>query len=1651
MGDDAMPDRGLPDRAETVHESERTRVTRLFMHGRTVIRKMPLGPDSQRRLHHEVAVLERLRGVEGVAQVLDAPCYPGSITLADAGEASLAVTVKPLAHDDLIGVAAGLAEAVAGMHGRGVMHRDICPANIVMSSEAAPCLVSFGLARSLAEIRPEFTHHSQIVGTLAYLAPEQTGRTGRPVDQRADLYALGATLYELATGEPPFGSGDPLRLTHDHLARVPAPPAEINAALPEMLSAIIMHLLEKEPDDRYQSADGLLYDLQQLREPGVSPATGRVGARDFPLRLVPPSRLVGRDDELVTLAAAFEDALRGRCRGVLVGGAAGVGKSALVDQLRPVVTGNDGWYVAGKFDQYRRDLEFDGIFDAFRALGRLLLAEPEDELVQIRARILAALGSNAGVVAAAVPEFATLLGVFLEPGDPLTAQVRVAHSALAMLRAVASRKRPVVVFVDDLHWAGPTALGVIDLVLREQVEGLLLVAAYRDDVDRAHPLSASLSRWREQPGVTHLNLGNLAGSSRAAFVAEILRVDRPAASAVAELIEPRTQGNPYETVELLNTLRHEGILSATLTGWRWDEPAVRSLLARSEVTELSMARVAALPKMSREVLEVMACLGGRVELSVLAAATEQSADLVEQRLAPALERGVLVAEAGANDAVWFRHDRIREAILAELDDSRRGGLQLRLARRLAAEPGLFAIAAEQYLPVLEAVTDAAERARVVALLRRAAEQATLVGEYGQLDTLLTGALRIADASDTATLIELHTGRLTALFCLGRLDEADGDYRLIDRLTTSVTQRLDATCVQIRSLTNRTLYPEAIELAVTALHELGITVPAPDRFPELLERYFQYLYRWLDHLDDTDDLARPQITDPNLLAVTCLFDAVFPTTTFAGDTFMQAWLSLEALQIWLDHGTARGLVGPAAYSAATAIALRDDYGAAYRAARRILAVAQARGYEPRTSLARFVVSYFGCWFDSLETSVEQAKQAREGLLKGGDLTSAGYTVAHTYGGRLDCVPTLDVYAVEAQQALTFVRGIGIEVMRQWVDTYRVLADRLRGDNSAESGQAVSTDAYADDSVVPFYGHLSRATAAAILDDAVALKRHSASAMEELPFATGSYVTAVAYLLRGLALAADARTAAADERPGLLAQLDDVIRWLGARANDAPMNFLHLLRLLEAERAWAAGDFGKAALAFDAARDEVAGRQRPWHRALIIERAGRFALARGLQHAGHELLAQARQEYLAWGASAKVIQLDTAYAVLRPPADLLGRSADRAANGRQETSVLTSGTIDVLGILSASQALSSETTIEGLHARVVDVLAAMTGATAVRLLLCSDDGRQWILPTPTGATIAMSGSDSQHGAQLSVLRYVERTHEPLIVADAISDDRFARDPYFLDVDRCSLLALPILSRGRLRAILQLENRLIRGAFTADRLDAVKLIAGQLAVSLDNAQLYSELAASRARIVTAADQARRRIERDLHDGAQQQLVSLVMQLRMMCEEAAPEAGELRMQLERAITQTTGALEALRDLSRGIHPAILTKGGLGPALKALARRSPIPVRLDLALKKRLPDQVEVSVYYIVAEALTNAAKHSRASTVTVTVDEKPADAVLRLNVNDDGVGGADFTCGTGVLGLKDRVEALGGHIVVHSPRGAGTSLSVELPVTPANREPSG
>jgi diguanylate cyclase (GGDEF)-like protein len=735
---------------------------------------------------------------------------------------------------------------------------------------------------------------------------------------------------------------------------------------------------------------------------------------------------------------------------------------------------------------------------------------------------------------------------------------------------------------------------------------------------------------------------------------------------------------------------------------------------------------------------------------------------------------------------------------------------------------LFAIAAEQYLPVVDAVDDPAERRQAVGLLRRAADQAAMVGDHPLVNVLLTAALRLADPGDTATLIELHTARHAALFGVARLEDADEEYRMIVGLRPTTMERAPATGVQVRSLTFRNRYAEALALGLGSLRELGITVPAADRLPAELDRQFDYLYRWLDRIDDADDLTRPEITDPTLLAATRLLDAVLPAAYLFPDPTTHAWLSLEAVRIWLVHGPGRTLVGPVGIAAFGVVAMRADYAAGYRALRRVLALSEARGYEHDTAQTRFLFATI-CWcFEPVENGVQAARQAREGLIGGGDLVYAIYSYHTTVRGMLDCAPTLDRVVAEVEAGLALVRRGGDEQTGATLDIYRWLVGVLRGESSTA---AAPSDKYADNPLAILHGHISAAVAAAIFGDPVGLAQHTAAAMPVLPADLGSYPTATAYLVRGLALAGQVRTGRGGERGALLSELDDAIQWLAARAADAPENFLHLLRLVEAERARALGDFRTAVLAFDAALREAADRQRPWHRALIAERAARFHLAHGVEHAGYDLLAQARQEYAAWGATAKVDQLDWAYPTLLP---------------QERRSTVTTGTIDLLGILSASQELSSQTSIEGLHSYVVEVLSAMTGATGVRLLLWSEEREDWLLPAPgtDSGTTLISGTGHEYTVPMSVLRYAQRIREPLVAADATRDDRFARDPYFADAAVCSLLAVPIVSRGVLRAVLLLENRLIRGAFSTERLDGVRLIAGQLAVSLDNAMVYASL---------------------------------------------------------------------------------------------------------------------------------------------------------------------------------------------------------------------
>jgi diguanylate cyclase (GGDEF)-like protein len=1467
---------------EILYESERCLVFRRHARelGRPVICKRPLGPAAAHRLQHERRILERLAGIEGVPVLAPGLVTDGSLTFEDpigtrlhSARANRRVTFAE---------AAAIGQAVAGIlaaiHRRGVLHKDINPSNILLCGEAQqPMVIDYDLATTFAEERPAFTHHSEITGTLAYLAPEQSGRMARAVDQRTDLYSLGATLYELVVGDLPFRTEEPLGLIRDHLATVPPAPAAIDPAIPATLSDIIMLLLEKEPDDRYQSAEGLAHDLARLN---AALACGDGGSfplreRDFSQQLTTP-RLIGRDAEVATMRGAFEAAVQGDGGGILVAGAPGVGKTALIERLRPIVTARRGWFVYGKVDQFRHDTAAGPITQAIRGLGRMLLAESPADVAVYRARILAAMGDNVGFTSAVAPEFPALLGSQppIPPGDAAQTRARGITATLALLRAVASPAQPVVMVLDDLQWADPITIDLFQALLANSIPGLFVIGACRPaEVGAAHRLAQLIERQgHHQASPALLHLANLPPADISTLLGEMLRLTQADAARLARSIGAQTDGNPFETMELVNALRRDGLLTAGQFGWEWDDAAVRWHSDHTDAVALLTSRIANLPEPAPSVIAVMACLGGVVELGVLDVATGLDSISVRQALVAPLEEGLLVwsaagtvLSAGPGETLRFRHDRVHQAAYDGLEPDRRAALHLAIARRLAVLSEYAQKAAEQYLPAVECVLEEDERRRAVALLHKAAAAAGLANVDSAAERLLAAAIGlfepIATAADQTLLFVLRTRWHQALCGLGRQQDADGVYAALASDSADPMLLVAPARLQISGLANRNRHAEALALGFGLLARLGLRLPDSLTQAET-ERGMTALRTWID--GDLDaDARRPEIEDPRIRAAAYLI-SIMVASAYYWNFATHTLLIFEGQRLWVEYGPCGALAGVLSCAGIVTINLHQDYRVCYRAIRHVLAVGEARQYEPATSQVRHMLSRTALhWFDDLELVAELARNARLGLLHGGELQIASFTYYTTLTALLEYAPVLDRCEAEADLAVSFALRTGNHQAAATFTVLRQVPRALRGRtvspgslSDADFNESRHLATLGVNRLAAAYLHVYRALTAALFDDDAALIYHAA-AITVLRYRLDSlYPIALAYVLQGLALARRLRTADEAEQPALRDEFSSCQTWLARRAADSPGNFLHLVHLLDAELAWASGDYWAAQRAFETGIALAHGVSRPWHQALLTERSALLHLEQGLGTTGNMLIVAAYDLYQAWGADAKLLQIQQRYGTALAAA---GRTtAGHAGQPQRSSSGLTSDTIDLMGILRASQALSSETVLDRLHARVSETLGALTGATSVRIVLRDPESESWYLPAISGANASEVMTVAEAGQQgvvpLSAFHCVQNNGETLIVEDATRDDRFARDPYFAGVERCSLLVVPIRRQGVSRAMLLLENRLSRGAFSSDRLDAVSLVAGQLAVSLDNALMYASLenkVAERTRELREANQ--------------------------------------------------------------------------------------------------------------------------------------------------------------------------------------------------------
>jgi diguanylate cyclase (GGDEF)-like protein len=1462
------------DAEHLLYRSNRTVVTRRVPAdgAECVILKQAIGLEAASRLQREGTILRRLRHVAGVARLAAVAAPPDTLVLRD----DYGTPLSQIISERLPGLAAALdiactlARIVEAMHHAGVIHKDINPSNILVSEpHGAVTLIDFNIASTVGEERPGFTHQNHIVGTLSYISPEQTGRTGRAVDQRTDLYAMGCTLYELFTGRLPFASEDLLDLVHDHLVRMPTPPVDIAPALPRTLSDLVLRLLEKEPDARYQSAGGVAWDLERMKEivAGGQDTSLVLGAQDFAPRLSPPSRLIGREGELTVLRTAFGRAMQGETRGLLIAGLSGVGKTALMNELRPLATAERGWCISVKFDQYSQD-GAASTFDALRALGRLLLAEPEDRLALDRQRMLDRLGKNVGCEPFLLPEFVLLLGEHppVQVADPKEAESRTLQAMLALMRCVASQARPVVLIYDDLQWAPRLLLRFVDTVLTapESVPGLLVVGAYREnEVDAAHPLAALRKRWQDLGlAPEEIRLENLPPADVSVLIGEMLRISRTAASGLARALGEATAGNPFDTVELINSLRHAGILAPSAAGWRWDAEAIRGYVGDSTVVDILRRRLDKLPEAARDAVRRMACLGGEVSLATLAICTDVSADDVCTQLTSAFEAGLIVTEESPGTVLRLRHDRVQQAVLESMDVEGREACHLQLARCLFKHRELRSKAAEQYLQACEAITDNDERVAVVQLFHEGALVTRLLNPTLAERFLAAAlALLVPGDGDRQLRLSLLVERHHALYALGRLPEGDEVYATVVAGVHDPMDLVDPVTVQMYSLANRGRFAEAVAVGLQLLSELGL--PQPDDMQSAIDESLRRWVRWNSSKDRLADFERPIVTDARVLAWARI---IFQTqhSAYYYNVTVFTWLVLEAHRLWVERGPCAALMSSVGYLPHLLVCNPQDYRGAYETSRHLVCVGRARGFEPGVYTARVNFSHAAChWAEPIEHSVANYREVREELMRAGEFVFGSYTYMVS-DVLFDCAETLGSPMGEILAGLAIAERAGNSAYLLRYLPRRQLIRALRGETHRPDG-SFSDDSFdeseylsqlVEPSTTATTYRIMRAICAAIYGDIAGMRVQLKLALPTLARTPGYYIGAVARVLEAFALAEEARALPAQERAPVVAELDNLaLKWLAARAEDAPDNFLHLLRWAEAERAWAAGDVWAAGAAFDVAVAAAGNRQRPWHAALIAERAGLFHLSHEMAGTGHRLLQQALMGYHAWGATGKVNELRRQHAFLRTSALQLDRVLSHS-------STVAGDVVDMRAVLRASQAISSETSLVRLKDTVGNVLRSITGATRAELLVLEGQ-HGWLIFDPESGGLApidregAQAGDAYAPLPMSLLRYAERTRETVLLDDATGDARFAADPYLARQRRCSLLLAPIMQHGQLRAMVYLECSGSSAAFSGGCVDTITLIAGQLAVSLDNALLYDSLERKVAARTAELEQANERLE--------------------------------------------------------------------------------------------------------------------------------------------------------------------------------------------------
>lgn len=1391
----------------------------------------------------------------------------------------------PLPLDQFFALVTRLARVLGRLHERDVVHKDVSPRSVLVDEATwEPRLANFGLCSELSLERQSAKLSTKLEGSLPYMSPEQTGRTSRDVDWRSDYYSLGVTCFELLTGTLPFEAADPLEWAHRHIS-APIPLAhERNAEVPEPLSRVVAKLMAKNAEDRYQSTYGLLADLERCR--AAPDASFAPGADDVSRHFQVPQRLYGREAEVERLVALFGEAARGETRFALVSGYSGVGKSALVAELGRAVVHRRGYVAEGKFDQFQQAAAYGAIASAFRGLADQLLGEPPARLAGWRRALLDGLGANAALVTALVPELALVVGDVPPVPElpPAEAQARFQLTVLGLVKVFATAEHPLVLFLDDLQWSDvPTLHLLARLATARDVGHLLIVGAYRDNaVDATHPLAVTLDQVRKARELAELRLAPLAPPAVEQLVADTLRIPRERAARAAGVVYEKAQGNPFFIRELLRTLHEDGAIAFDPEAgrWRWDEDALAAAAVGENVVDFLVGTLRRLPPETQELLQLAACIGNSFDLATLALIAERPVAQVGAALQPALARqavvplseGYRLVAHGADDAgsapttYRFQHDRVQQAAYALIAEERRQAVHRSIGRLMLAHPD----PAERDARLIDVVShlnqgralvaDDAERWALVRLNLAAGRRAVRSAAYDSGMGFLRVALELAGpgawAADHALMMELATEVQRCAYQVADYDEAD---RWTERLLAEAPTPLAKAEVlsdRVRQYATMGRMRGSIDAALAGLAVLGVDVP-PEPTKADVERELAAVRSALGERTIESLLEGPEIADPEARTAVRLIMEVFAASFLSGAGEIFAYLILRNVTLSLRHGNSpEAAFAYAAYGMLLCGALGDP-ATGSRFGKLAVAMNEKLDDLPLRSRIIYVYAMFNHhWSHHWASMTPWFLRGIEAGYQSGDMLYLAYSAQ-------DCVlwdPTLDLptQSRETRKYLAIVKDCDYAdsydsgmLSLQMQLNFQGLTVGEHGLGDAEYDETARLEGMrrrgfmtgvANYHIYKAEIHALDGDWAGALPHVAEVDRLVASAMS-LPQLVRYHV--IAFLVRAALLGGLPAGGQAAERRRLDAHLAQIAAW----APNCPENFEHLRLTMLGELARLDGRGTEALALFERAIDAARASGFRRDEAVANECAARLLQSLGAARAAEGYLRAARHLYEQWGAARKVAQLDAAHPELRPAARATGRASGAVAVSVESTA------LDMGSVIKASQTISGEIVVEQLLRTTLQILLENAGGSVGYFVV--REGERLVLRAQAGAEADASpralpmtlAAEGEVALPLSVVHHVLRTGAPLVLADGASAGRFASDPAIVARRPKSVICVPILRGDRFAGAIYIENNLTTGAFTEDRVEVIRLLAAQAAISMENARLYEDqlrLTAAQGRFV-------------------------------------------------------------------------------------------------------------------------------------------------------------------------------------------------------------